>query len=104
MAHLSQDTSKTEQYSASDGWDGSEQLVFTLVSAVADYTGRDALDLPPLYEVIDPDAFEQLFKPLQENGTRANGGRIRFTYAGCDISISNSEITVQSTGEASVAE
>lgn len=55
-----------------------------VVDAVARYKGVEATDLPPLYETIEPDALDALF-PSRTNGTRDDGVRLEFTYAGRDI-------------------
>ena len=56
-----------------------------VVRAVAESINVDPLELPPLYEVIDPDALDALVDPV--------GGRLGFTvtfeYAGCKITITD---------------
>lgn len=55
-----------------------------VVSAVAAACDIDPLELPPLYDVIDPDALDRLF----EHGALAEGnsiGRVTFTMAGCEV-------------------
>lgn len=64
-----------------------------VIKEVADVRGVDPLDLPPLYEAIDPDALEQLFP--DEIGDSGPGGRVVFTVAKC-------EVVVHSTGEVEV--
>lgn len=49
----------------------SERLVHT----VAEQTNTDPLELPPLYDTIDPDALDALLTTLE-------GGNIEFQYAG----------------------
>lgn len=46
-----------------------------LVHAVAEQTNTDPLELPPLYESIDPEAIDALFTTLED-------GYIEFQYAG----------------------
>jgi hypothetical protein len=55
-----------------------------VIRAVADATGTDALELPPLYGTVDPDALDALVE-----GT-ANG-EVSFVYA-------NQEVTVTTDG------
>jgi len=51
-----------------------------ILSRVAEREGVDELDLdPPLFDVIDPDALESLFR-----GTR---GMVRFEYHGYDVTV-----------------
>lgn len=46
-----------------------------LVHAVAEQTNTDPVELPPLYDTIDPDALDALLSTLE-------GGKIEFQYAG----------------------
>lgn len=55
-----------------------------VVAAVADALDTDPLELPPLYEVIDPDALDHLFDTSFPNGRRGPG-RVMFTLAGCEV-------------------
>jgi hypothetical protein len=51
-----------------------------VVSVVAAHKGVDEMALPPLYEVLDPDALDALF------ATRGDGnGSVTFDYAGCTV-------------------
>lgn len=59
-----------------------------LVQAVATYTDTDPVELPPLYETIDPDAIETCI-------TGMDGVDLSFEYAGVAV-------TVESTGEIQV--
>lgn len=54
----------------------------TVVAAVAEATGRDPLDLDPLYDVVDPDALDGLF---DSRGTQPNSAEITFSMAGCRV-------------------
>lgn len=49
-----------------------------VIHAVADVEDVGPTDLDPLYETIDPEALDTLFKPDV-------GGRIEFTYEGHDV-------------------
>lgn len=69
--------------------EGVERAVSELVvEKVADVTGRDPADLPPLYHSIDPDAVNKLVESLST-------GAIHFTYTNQEIEItSNGEIAL----------
>jgi hypothetical protein len=43
--------------------DSAESLVCKMASALADASGVDMIDMPPLYKYIDLDALTQLFQP-----------------------------------------
>ena len=58
----------------------------TVVLAVADATGDDPMELPPLYDTVDPDALNELFDP-STGGAVGRSGRVEFTYAGCDVTV-----------------
>lgn len=51
-----------------------------VIHAVADATGRPPLELPPLYETVDPDALDA----IAESWTH---GVLRFSYAGCTVTV-----------------
>ena len=57
----------------------------TVVLAVAEATGEDAMELPPLYDAIDPDALNKLFSGAL--GAERRDGSVEFAYAGCDVSV-----------------
>ena len=54
-----------------------------VITAVAETTGNDPTEVGPLYHVVDPDALDRLFGATPTNA-RA-GGRVEFTFAGCDV-------------------
>lgn len=65
--------------------DPDSQLCAAVVDAVAATTGTPPTDLdPPLYEVVDPDAIEGLFRG-PAGGTDGADARLVFTYAGCRV-------------------
>jgi hypothetical protein len=67
----------------------------TVVLAVAEATDEDAMELPPLYDAIDPDALNKLFDSELLGASRVEGN-VEFAYAGCDV-------TVRADGRVSVA-
>lgn len=93
------DETKREQYTTRGGWNNPDRVVATVVSAVAECIGKDAMNLSPLYEVVNPDALEEVFKPLHESRPRADVGRVEFTYEDCDVLVTSTEVTVQPSTE-----
>lgn len=82
--------------STDNGFD--ESVSIAVVSAVSTRRGVSPTELPPLYEWIDPDALDALFKPTRRGGPRR--GELEFTYDGHDIAIEcgdGLEITVDGT-------
>lgn len=60
-----------------------------IVRAVADTVDTDTLELPPLYEAIDPDALDRLIEGM-------TSGEISFIYAGYEVTV-RSDSTVELT-------
>ncbi|MCU4754003.1 hypothetical protein OB919_18805 [Halobacteria archaeon AArc-curdl1] len=57
-----------------------------LVVKVAEKEGVDPLKLsPPLYEVIDPDALDQLFASTPTAGRKE--GQVTFSYNGYEVTV-----------------
>ncbi|MFC6824599.1 HalOD1 output domain-containing protein [Halopelagius fulvigenes] len=56
-------------------------LATTLVSLVADVSGTDAVDLPPLAAVVDPDALGSLV----DGPSAVEGLTVSFDYAGFHV-------------------
>jgi len=64
---------------------GDAELSTAIVSALEDYTGRDATDFPPLYDSVDADAMAALLRH-PSGGTR-DGVQIRFFYADHELAV-----------------
>lgn len=57
-----------------------------VVEAVASAEGCDPVDLPVLYERIDPDALDKLFDtPGRSDGRSSRPAHVRFTYHGYEV-------------------
>ncbi|WP_083857091.1 HalOD1 output domain-containing protein [Natrinema limicola] len=68
-----------------------------IVDRVAKRDHTDPLELPPLYDAVDPDALDDLFASGRQNGT-AQSGRIKFQYNGYTVVVefgNRPEITVK---------
>jgi hypothetical protein len=61
---------------------GNGSVSARILDTVASHLGCDPIDLPPLYDVLDPDAVEALVGSLDAAG---GVGRLAFTYCDCDI-------------------
>ncbi|MFB6185098.1 MAG: HalOD1 output domain-containing protein [Haloarculaceae archaeon] len=64
-----------------------------VVQAVAEAKEVDPTDLPPLYDVVSPDALDALFDP-PDGERRPSEYEFRFAYAGRNVVIRNDRITV----------
>lgn len=74
---------------------GRETAAEAVIQTVAETTDTDPLELPPLYETIDPDALDALIEDMQ-------AGSISFTYTGREITVhSDGTVTIDepSTGK-----
>ena len=70
--------------------DRTESLTEAVVRALSAVNGCPPETLPPLAEVLDPDALDMIFDKGR-NGNPRPGGRISFIYNGCRITIDNGE-------------
>lgn len=75
--------------------DVSTPLSQRVITEVAKELDADPLEIEPLYNVIDPDALNQLFESPARQGTRRSG-QVTFTLAGCEVSV-HSEGSVEVT-------
>lgn len=75
------------------------QVSETVVTAVAQATGVDPLDLDPLYNVVDPDALNRIF---DSTGTSSPASvELSFTMAGCQVVVrGDGEVVVTPGAEA----
>jgi hypothetical protein len=70
---------------------GAEESVSAIVvRAVSALEGREPSSLPPLSEVLDPDALDAMFEP-RSNGRPRTGGQLSFVYSSCVVTIENGE-------------
>lgn len=70
---------------------GTDEYVSTaVVKAVSALEGRAPLDLPPLANVIDPDALDVLFAADGCDDPKS-GGRLTFIFSGSRVTIDNGE-------------
>lgn len=71
-----------------------------VVEMVADARGVDPLELPPIYEAIDPDFLDGRFAPSSAHGPEF--GEVAFTYIGYEITVSyDGEVVIMLNEESS---
>lgn len=93
--------------SAPDGSDGPEPIpldqgsdespAMTVVTTVAEVTGRSPLEMEPLGEVIDPDALDRL---LDSPDDRLSSVAVSFDYCGQQVTVAPDSIQVDPRGSA----
>lgn len=67
--------------------DGGASLSTTLVMAAADARGIEPSKLqPPLYDIVDPDALDALFRSIRGNAT-SSPVRLTFAEWGCRMTV-----------------
>lgn len=89
------------QFTRTPRWTEDEPVSTRVIAAVADACDVDPLELPPLGDVLDPDALDQLFNSFD---SRIGPGRVDFMMAGCEVVVhSDGEVVVTPPGEQSSA-
>lgn len=58
-----------------------------VIEAVSEATGKDPVDMQPLYEAIDPDALDQLFHSNTTRSPRATDGYVAFQFEGRTVTV-----------------
>jgi len=77
----------TRTYFVQHDFDGSAKLTTTLTHALSDVSGFDVTDTGfTLYDHVDPDALDQLFKPTEDGTIRMNG-LLTFTVWGHQVTV-----------------
>jgi len=66
-----------------------DEVYERVVTGVAALEGTEPVELPPLFEAIDPDALATVFETTASG--RRRSGTVEFTYAGHQIHISFDE-------------
>lgn len=57
----------------------------TILEAVAAREAVEPVELPPLFEAVDPDALRSIFAPTAKGADRV--GEVRFPYAGYEVTV-----------------
>ena len=69
-------------------------MTFDVLEAVSDHDGRDVTALPPLSDVVNPDALEALFSAPGVEGSPVRS--LTFLYAGYTVGIdAEGNVTVE---------
>lgn len=72
-----------------------------IIEAVADHAGIDPTELPPLYESVETDALEALFRSFPDGPLRQEGD-VTFSYAGYLVQVT-ADRAIEVTSESSAA-
>lgn len=72
---------------------GTQTASLAVIEAVAAVSGTDPIELPPLYDVVNPDALDAMFEPHDRR--EGSNLRVEFTYNGFDVVVREGpEVTV----------
>lgn len=61
-------------------WDEGDEISATIIEAMAAVSGKEPTELKSLYEVVDPDALDQLMKSLRNDGNVGISPKLVFAY------------------------
>lgn len=79
------------------------QVSDTVVTAVAEAKGVDPLDLEPLYNVVDPDALNAMYRP--SGSAPSTDVEVSFSMAGCEVVVhADGEVVVTPATEDEVGQ
>ncbi|WP_408960756.1 HalOD1 output domain-containing protein [Natrinema sp. 74] len=77
---------RSETYHAQHDWADSQSLSTTIIEAVGAATDTDPNQMEPMYEALDPDALDALFRPRSDDSLRTNG-QVLFSLDGHDVAV-----------------
>lgn len=67
----------------------------TLLKALSDVDGYEPCSYEPLYDVVDPDCLDGLFRPVGDDAHRMDG-RVSFPFAGYHVTVeSDGTLTIR---------
>lgn len=76
----------TDTYRRDGDWEA-EPVSAAVVEAVSTLTNTPPTELDPLYNVINPDALDILYKSTYDGTPRTSGGNTTFTYNDCRVTV-----------------
>ena len=76
----------TDTYHHQYDWDSSERLSGAIIATVATVADTEPTELEPLYDCVDPDALDALFRPLSEDRPRSHG-RLSFSFDEYEVAV-----------------
>lgn len=93
MAHDDDETdaegdTSTEEVVLHHDWERDDSVSTTIIEGVAAVTDTPETDLdPPLYEIMDPDALDNLCQPLNDDVLRDGSGQLTLSLHGCTVTL-----------------
>lgn len=77
---------RSETYHAQHNWTDSQPLSTTVMEVVGAATNTEADQMDPLYDALDPDALDAIFRPRFDDVPRTNG-QVMFSLDGHDVAV-----------------
>lgn len=77
---------RSETYHAQHDWADSQSLSTTVIETVGAATDTDPIQMEPLYERLEPDALDALFRPHSDDVPRTSG-QVLFSLDGHDVAV-----------------
>lgn len=74
-------------YYVKHDWKEDAELSETIVEAVAEVTETDSKNLPVLFDVVDPESLDAIFKPTLKMPLRSGRGCLSFTFHACSVTV-----------------
>lgn len=78
----------TEEIVLHNDWERDDSISTTIIEGVAAVMDTPEAKLDPtLYEVVDPDALDDLCRPLNGDIIRDGSGQLKFSLQGCIVTL-----------------
>ncbi len=78
-------------------YDESETPSEAVITAVAAKSNRDPLTIDPLYETIDPDALDAIFRTRLTEDTNRRSVRVELHFEGEHVEVTTGEVRIYDT-------
>lgn len=94
-----------DTYRISYDWWRDQSLTTAVVLAVGAITNTPPTEMEPIHNVVDADALDDLYAPIDETRLRRDGSSTSFRFHDCGVTVFwNGEIEIQPLGETDAEE
>lgn len=80
---------ETQTYRLHHDWGSDDRLSTVIIDAVAAVTDTEPTDIGPLYNVIDPEALEQVFAPTPTSTRCHAASYLSFSLHDCEVTVAS---------------
>lgn len=74
-------------HTAYNDWEHGDRPSVSVVETVAEATGTEPANMQPLYEVVDPDALDELMEPDLDRPGLSRSIYVTFRFEDCDVAV-----------------